>query len=225
MGPITFDAFLAGSGLSMDGLKNRRRRGELVTAFGRDVAYRSLGYIEADCVGPVLVDVLGSGRLGARRAARILRINFDIWAKTLSIADVGRPSFLAYVEQRNRFGGELTFAMGTATDDPAIIKRIADEWTGEWTEHTYAVDMAGVLKTVRANAKRGGYDFSARFLPPPDSAELAELLAPFVAARDEAARAIREGKADEDIEGRMRRAGILARALVEARPPEGGKAS
>jgi hypothetical protein len=227
MRSISFEAFVAGAGLTMDRLNIMRQRDQLAGAFARNAAYKSIGYIELDAVGQALVDVFGT-LVGKTRAARWVRIHFDTWAKAVAIAE-HRPrqgAFFTIVEQQDRYGRPGHFACGTNTDDPAVIKQMADRLTGLWTFRTHAIDMRGIIADVRARARKAGFDLSDAFIHAPDDPELAKLLAPFTAVRDEAARIVEEGgKADKAAEDRLRRAGIIARAFFEAVLPEGGKPS
>jgi hypothetical protein len=227
MRAISYEAWRAAADVTEQGLVSLRRRDQIACAWGRNAAYLPLGYFEIDAVAMALVQVLGH-LLEKTRAARLVRREFDIWAQVVANAEYSRaPAFFTFVELLDKRGQELSIACGTTTDDPQLIKKMADKMTGAMTRRTHAINMHGVITDVRANAKRAGYLLNDPFLPPPGSNELAELLAPFKTVRDEIARLTRQGVklGDAKVEEKIRRAGLLSRALAEANLPENMKVS
>jgi hypothetical protein len=210
MRSITFDEYLAASGLDVQKLKLLRRRDQIAGAFGRRECWKGLGFIELDCVAPMLVDALASVFV-KEFAAQLVRVHADQWSIAVAKADAEpeAPVFFTIVEFLNPGGKRHHVACLTTTDDPYQIVTDASKATGQPAVRSVAVNIRGVLEDVRRNARRAKIDFKAPFLPAPGP-ELDALLAPYVEERDKAI----------DIAVKARRAGIKARALVEASIPE-----
>jgi hypothetical protein len=209
MHAISFEEFLAGSALGMEQLKLLRRRDQTACAFGRREVYKSIGFVELDCVATLLANALASS-FDRTFAAQLVRVHCDQWLPCVARAEAGKPAFFTIVESFNKTGKRQHVACGTETDDPYKIAADVGHATGVPVRRTVAVNVAGILADVRANAKRAGLNWSEAFAPPEGDPRLDEIMRPYVEERDKAI----------DIAVKARRAGIKARALVEASIPE-----
>jgi hypothetical protein len=203
MRAITYEQFLAGAGLNLQRVKMLRRHDYAACAFGRREILKGLGYIELDCVAPLLVDALYSV-FPMKFAAELVRVHADTWTMAVAAAEhTDDPVFFTIVEFMTPEGQRTHTSRITDIDDPYQIVVAATKEAGMPAVRSVAVNMKGILADVRKNARKARVDLSTPFLPHPDDPRLAEILAPYVEERD--------------------KAGILARALVEAQLPEGAQ--
>ena len=124
--------------------------------------------------------------------------------------------FFAVVEFEPKNGGPRShLACGSVDADPGQIALEAT-WQARGFEpvHVVAVNMNRILARVRDNARRAGFDLDAAFLPAPSDPRLAAILKPYTELRDEAIQRVMKAKHDK--EDLARRAGLVARAIMEA---------
>jgi hypothetical protein len=218
---ISYQEFMETTGYDSQRLRGFRRRGQAACAFGRGEIYESSGYIELDCVAARLADVLAE-KLDRTLAAEIVRDQWGVWSRVVAVAEASREQVFFYVvEYENKNGKRWHMSVGSMLDSRSDVnlRAIAADLykrAGVVAKNYVVVEMQSILADVRAAAKAAGYDFSAAFLPPHGSAELDEVLKPF--GDDTPDRAIVvSNKTKEDVAERARRAGTLARAVVETR--------
>jgi hypothetical protein len=211
---IKFNEFMAAAGLTSQLLKTLRRRDQLALAFGRRDVYASLNYIELDAVAVGLVDDL-SASFDRTFAAQLIRTHCDVWAHVIAQSESTKgPHFFAVVEFERR-GQVSHLVAGASTGDPQQIMfnvSAQPQAAGYEPLRTIAVNVTHVTKRVRANARRGGFDFSNRFLPPPGDPRFSEIFEPYKEARDRAVATVKARNHEE----LARSAGVMARAVVEA---------
>jgi hypothetical protein len=222
MRPITFSEFLAAAGLTIEKIKVLRQRDQIALAFGRSDAYQSLGYVELDAVGARLAELL-TEKLDRNIAAHIVRDQWGVWSRVVAQAEAtkaGPSKFVDFmvVECEDPQGKRQPMTLGTMTEDLRAIRADIEKRTGLIARSYVAVEMMTTVEDVRRNAKRAGYDWSAPFLPPPGSPKLEEILKPYDENMPDRAIVVTT-KAQKDEAERARRAGIMARALIEAGLP------
>jgi hypothetical protein len=223
---ISFAEWLAGAGLTNPRLKVLRQRNQVALAFGRREAYATLDYTEIDAVAALLADDL-TLNFDRDVAARLVRLYCAEWAGSVSHADAsGRPVYFSIIEYTpvGKPNGSRSHLVGAAHDGNAdqlvLTAGLKPETRGMEPRRVIYVNMTTIIARVRGNARRAGYNFSAPFLPPPDDRLLDEILAPYTQARDEALAEYakkQQQKSPGERDDRPRRAGIVARALLEAR--------
>jgi hypothetical protein len=221
---VTYRELLETAGFDHQRLKVLRQRGQVALAFGRSDIYESLGYIELDCVAALLADVL-TEKLDRTLAAEIVRDQWGVWSRVVAAAEAsgGVPAFFYVVEYENQKGKRWHMTVGSMLDSlkERNLREIAEDLrkrAGVTARNYVVVEMQSILADVRANAKRAKHDFSAPFLPPYGSAELEEVLRPFDEDMPDRAVVITD-RAKEEAAEHARRAGIRARASVEASLP------
>jgi hypothetical protein len=217
---ITFREFLAATGLTVPKIKVMRQRDQIALAFGRREAFEKLDYIELDAAAALLADELMIV-FDRGLAAWIVRLHCSIWARVVAIADAtNEPAFFSVVEFE--LEGQLTHraAGGTSGNTQEIIREVSKETPGWTPVRAVAVNMSRILQRARDNARRKGCDLSEPFLPAPNDPQLDLLLKPYETLVDEAvaayAKMVKAGEAQLEA---ARRAGIVARANVEASLP------
>jgi hypothetical protein len=193
-------------------------------AFGRSDVYQSLGYVELDVVAVRLADVL-TKKLGRTLAAEIVRDQWGVWSRVVAVAEASldQTVFLYVIEYENQKGQRWHMTVGSMLDSRSEqnLRALAADLhkrAGLTARNYVVVEMQSILADVRANAKRAKHDFTAAFLPPFGSAELEEVLKPFDQDMPDRAIVVSEITKAETAE-HARRAGILARAAVEASLP------
>ena len=202
-----------------------RQRDQLATAFGRNVAYASLGYTELDAVAVQLAEVL-TEKLDRALVGKIVRDQWGVWTRVVAVAEAkpSEPVFLYVIEFESKKGERGIVTVGSMLDSgkESNLREIAmdlQKRAGIVAKHFVAVEMQQLLAEVRSNAKAAGFDFSDKFLPPYGDPWLEEILKPFDDP-DTPDQAIPvTAKAKEREAERARRAGILSRATVEAAVP------
>ncbi len=220
---ITYPEWLGGAGFANPRLKVLRQRRHVVGAFGRREAWANLDYVELDCVAPCLADDL-TPIFERDLAVNLVALYFAEWAVAVAHADQSNaPIFLClieYGEPGKPSGPKSHFVGVSTTGDPEQLTfdaSLKPETHGLEPERVAAVNVSRILARVRDNARRAGFDFSERFLPAPDDPLLADILAPYREARDAALAKHAEKQKQKGRDDRSRRAGILARAAMEAR--------
>jgi hypothetical protein len=208
MRSITFAELLAATGLDNQRLKVLRQRNQVGLAFGRDVCFESLGYIELDAVAHVLANGLAE-RIGRTDAAAFVRDQWPSWTVAAAIAEKVKPEpvhyfVVNYVDQKGRPGRLPVCAR--QWDLHAIANDVRARF-GVNPKDYVAMDMTEIISEVRRAAKAHGYDFSEPFLPPWGDPRLVEILQPFDAGPDRiTVVTLKEAK----------RGGVLGRAKIEA---------
>jgi hypothetical protein len=214
MRPITFPEFLAATDLNNERIKVLRQRDQIALAFGRSEAYQSLGYIELDAVAHGLAEVLAD-KLDRTLAANIVRDLWGVWTRIAAQAET-RPAFLFVIEYEDKKGRRDYMVLGKHTDSVLEARAVVMK-LGLTPKNYFIVDMPDLLATVRRLADQAGYDFKAPFLPPFGSAKLEEVLEPF--KETDRAVVVTTDKAKQERAEQARRAGIMARATIEANLP------
>jgi hypothetical protein len=222
MRPISFPEFLAATGLTIEKIKVLRQRDHIALAFGRSDAYQSLGYIELDAVAARLAELL-TAKLDRTIAAHIVRDQWGIWSRVVAQAEATKPGPGRFVDFmvlqcEDPQGKKQKVTLGTTSDDLHKIGADIRKKTGLTPRSYVAVEMMATIEDVRRNAKRAGYDFGARFLPPFGSPKLEEILKPYDESMPDRAIVV-TAEAQEHEAERARRAGVMGRALIEAGLP------
>jgi hypothetical protein len=220
---ITFSELLAVMGLDVHRLKVLRQREQIALSFGRSDAYNALNYLPLDAVAHRLADVLAE-KLPRPLAAEIVRDQWGIWSRVVAVAEAapaGMPVLfyvVEYEDQKKRRGHMTLGSTLDSRDDGNLLRLAADiqKRTGVIARSYVAVEMGSILADVRAAASKARVDFSASFLPPLGSEQLAEVLKPYDdSAPDRAVVITPKDKAEAS--DAAKRAGIMGRAIVESR--------
>lgn len=189
---LTHDDFLHVTGANGPGLRKLQHRNQLVLAFGRSCAPTSLTYLPIDAVCLLTTDVLGK-TYNLTVASQIMRLRFDQLAHVVGVAEAD-PSHEAHFciidLQRNSDGAQANIAAGAS--DVVMPELLAadmmeqPELRGFSATRVVSVNVSHLIRFVRAQGAAHGLDLAAAFFPPPDSAEYAELMRPYVERRDAA---------------------------------------
>jgi hypothetical protein len=205
-----FKAFMAASDLSVENLKALRRRDHVALAFGRRDAYASLKYLEIDPVAVLLADKLAPP-FGRSVAAQMVRMHCDQWAQVVAVAETTKTPAYFWVCEFEKDGKRSHLVAGATTSDVNQIRQAMQPQARDYQfSQAIPVDITGIIARVRANTKSAGFDYSDPFLPAPDSKAFKEIFQPYTEIRDRAVATFKD-QADQ-----ARRAGLLARAKVEA---------
>lgn len=201
-----FKAFMAAAALSVENLKAYRRRDQIALAFGRRDAFASLQYLEIDAVSVLLADELAVS-FGRTMAAQLTRVHCDKWAEVVAVSEATKSPAYFWVGEFEKGGKRSHLVAGAATSDVNVVRqKMQAQARGYQYVRVIPVDVTEIIARVRANAESAGFKMRDPFLPAPDSKAFADIFDNYSKARD---RAIDE--ADQ-----ARRAGLLARAKVEA---------
>jgi hypothetical protein len=228
MRSISYEEFRDTTGLTPDRLKVLRQRGHTVRAFGASEIYESLGYIELDVVAVRLADVLAE-KLDRTLAADLVRDQWGVWSRVVAVAEAApdAPIFWYVVEYETKKGERWYLTVGSDLDSRSDInlRELAQDLyqrAGVVAKNYVVVEMQSVLADVRAAAERAKHDFTAAFLPPYGSDELEQVMKPFDETTPDRAIIVND-KAKAKAADVARRAGILARAKVDASLPAKGQ--
>ena len=224
MRSVKFAELLAASALNIQRLKVLRQRRQVALAFGRSDCYESLGYVELDAVAALLADAL-TDKLDRDLAVEIVLDQWGTWARVVALAEKIRPApaffyVIGYEDAKGR-RGNLTLGSRLDSRERENLVAIAADIQKRFSvaaRDFVVVEMASILADARRNAKAKGYDFSDKFLPVWGDPKLEEILRPFDETRPDRAIVITEREKDNVAED-ARRAGIMARAIVEAKLP------
>ena len=160
-------------------------------------------------------------------AAKIVRDQWGIWARVVAVAETlpaGAPALFYVIEYKDQKGRRGHMTVGSTLDsrEEQNLRDIAADIhkrTGVIARSYVVVELQSVLADVRRNAKNAGYDWSDPFLPLYGDPRLEEILKPYDDSAPDRAIVIGNPKAVTREAERARRAGILARANVEANLP------
>ena len=220
---VGFEEYKAASGISDELIKRLRKRTQLALAFGRGEAYQSLGYIELDAVATVLTTFLNARGIDRKTAAQIVRIHWPIWTRAVAMVEAGYrkkdapPIFFAVIEFINGDGKPAhVAAAGTIAEADAIAAEALKIAKGARPIGSMAVSVTDVLFTVRQNAAKANFDWLDKFVWPLGDPRLEKICQD---GKEALARAVREVRSQRGKEDLSRRAGIMARALMEADLP------
>ncbi len=217
---IDFQVFMAAAGWDLQALRTLRRRGQVALAFGRSDVYASLSYIELDAVAACLADDLAQS-FDRTFAAQLVRVHCDEWAASVARAETSpTPTFFAVIEYEpvGRAKGKRSHLVCSASTPDAQQIALAASLTPQAASYEVVrvviANISRIVARVRENAKRAGFDLSDPFLPPPDSPQFKAIFKSYSEIRDHAVASVMANRKDKaDL---ARRAGLLARATVEA---------
>lgn len=223
MRAVAYDEFLAAAGLNMQALLSLRRRHQLALAFGRAEAFKGLGYVEVDAVGPTLTRQLNARGMDRTMAAQIVRVHWPVWLRAVAIVEAEfrkravEPVFFTVIDFVNSHGaGSHIAAAGTLAQADQIAAAALKIAHGSRPVGSTAVSVTDALLEVRRNAADAGFDWLDDFLPPLGNPHLEKLLHDGEDMLDRAIATARTQKAKEEL---ARRAGLIARAEFEASLP------
>ena len=225
MRKVSYDEYKAAAGMNDELIKWWRKRSQLALAFGRGEAYKSLGYIELDAVATVLTTFLNARGVDRKTAAQIVRIHWPVWTRAVAMVEAGYrnkdapPIFFAVIEFINGDGKPAhVAAAGTIAEADAIAAQALQIAKGARPIGSLAVSMTDALFTVRQNAAKAKpkFDWLDKFVWPLGDPRLEKICQD---GEEALARAVREVRSQRGKEDLSRRAGIMARALMEADLP------
>jgi hypothetical protein len=210
--------------LNNDRLKVLRQRDCVAIAFGQANFYESSFLTEVDAAANRLNMAIARS-VDRELAAKMVRDLWGAWMRVLAMAEdlpPNVPTFFYVIRYQFRNGDDGWIGLGSMLDTSATddnLRKVAKEvhsLTGTNATDVLGFNMTALLAAVRKDAKAAGYDWSDRFLPPFGSKQLDELLHD-PEAPDRVI--VTTPKQLADRSERARRAGILARAKVEASLP------
>lgn len=176
---LTRNELLTITNHSEHGFKTKLRRDQWAMAYGgRDAAARSW-YRPEDAVAVHLTSALAT-IYGADLAAQIVRISSDVIVGAISEADTDPEAgaLFAVVDFVHTDGRRAYLTCGGRDERPEA-NGVQFAARGYHVERVISVNVSLILQSVRTGAQRIGIDLSEPFLPAPDSAAFAELLAPY----------------------------------------------
>lgn len=180
---LTRNELLLITGHTEHGFKTKLRRDQWGIAYGgRDAGARTW-YGPEDAVAVHLVSALAKAH-DAATAARMARVFGDVILTTIAKAeaDVTADAHFAVVDFVGQDGKRAYLACGARDATPATIAAElakSPAARGGVAERIITINVSHLIRIVRANAARIGIDLTTPFLPPPESAEFRELMAPY----------------------------------------------
>jgi hypothetical protein len=186
---LTHKEFRAASDIDSIHSYNLNARGQAALAFGRNMIATSLSYVEMDCLCLKIADVLAES-YPRKLATSFVRVHFDTIAQVLAAAEADPTAnkFFSVIDFFVR-GKRAHTCCGSVTDDPELIAfELAHTplTARAIVNRVTSINITGLRAKIVDNAERKGIDIAAPWLPPLGSQDLAELLQPYMALRDEA---------------------------------------
>lgn len=180
---LTRNELLAISDHTEHGFKTKLRRDQWGLAYGGRGAAARAWYGPEDAVVVHLVSTLAKA-YDATTGARMTRAFADVVLITIAKAeaDFTVDAHFAVVDFVGKDGQRAYLACGARDTTPdTIAAELAKSPPARAfvAERVITINVSHLIRIVRTNAARIGIDLIAPFLPPPESAEFLELMAPY----------------------------------------------
>jgi hypothetical protein len=157
-------------------LRNDRRHGQAVAAFGTAEPSGHNKWLLVDCVGMLIRDRLTGRGMKRKLAAWYVRAFADQWLQGVSRVEHRHHAILLAVADRG--GGQWWAASGPMEEFLAFLKKQA-----KMPERLYTVELAEVVDDIRKRAQKAGIHLGD-FILPPDHPQLVQWTTNFRNARE-----------------------------------------
>jgi hypothetical protein len=157
-------------------LRNDRRHGQTVAAFGAAEPSNHNGWLLADCAGMLIRDKLNERGMKRKLAAWYVRAFSDHWLEGVSRVEHLDQAILLAVACVG--DGRWWAAFGAAEEFLTFLKGLPRP-----PEQLYTIDLAEVVEHIKKNAKKAGIHLGD-FILPPNHPQLIEWTTAFRNARE-----------------------------------------
>jgi hypothetical protein len=174
---LTLSELMSITGIGTEQLKSMRRRGQFAAAFSCKDAFATLRYTGADAVAVLLAGELAK-TFGAKEAAQLTVLFGGALLRAIAAAEHSSAgsagstgdALLGLADLVRDGDGRRAYLACSAPDVGA---------EGYTVERVVTVNVAHLVRRVRAEADRVGINLSGAFMPAPDSGEFREIMAPY----------------------------------------------
>jgi hypothetical protein len=173
---FSFQEMLALTGENAATLRNDRRHGQTVAAFGAVEPSNHNRYLLVDCAAMLIRDKLNERGMKRQLAAWYVRAFADEWLKGLSRVEHLHHEVLLAVAHHG--GGQWWAASGPKEEFIAFLKA-----QPKMPEQLCSVELAEVVDDIEKRADKAGIHLGD-FILPPDHPQLVKWTTQFRSARD-----------------------------------------
>jgi hypothetical protein len=173
---FSYQEMLALTGENPATVRNDRRHGQTVAAFGAAEPSGHGRWLLVDCAAMLIRDQLNGRGMKRQLAAWYVRAFSDHWLQGLSLAEhMGKTVLLAVAEHS---GDQWWAAFGPSEEFLKFLETLPKP-----PERLYTVELAGIMNGIRQRAQKAGIHLGD-FVLRPDHPQLVQWISKFKNARD-----------------------------------------
>jgi hypothetical protein len=159
--PFSYQEMLALTGENPATVRNDRRHGQTVAAFGAAEPSSNNKWLLVDCVAMLIRDQLVELGMRRKMAAIIVRAFFDHWVEALSkVEHQGRSMLFATAD----LGGKRMWTAFGSEDKFSAFQELLPE--DEPPKRLYTVKLGEIMDGIRHRAQKADIHLGSFFLPP-----------------------------------------------------------